>query len=269
MSSWSFRLMQHEKFSDVSYFITLTYDSKYVPVTEEFKLGLCRSDLQKFWKRLRKAHESESDHGSAKPIKYFAVGEYGGITERPHYHAIVFNAKLKLIEQAWPLGNIHVGNVTGASVGYTLLYMQDKEAMKQQGREPVFQCMSKGLGLDYLTPAMVKWHKAKLWDRMYCVTDQQQKISMPRYYKEKLYTEQERKVIAAKARIKKEAEDLFEEFYSEGWIEHQDNEGYDMCSFVYHYDQEAAAPLHHTVIEGVKANFQRLKYKSKSKIRKV
>lgn len=35
---------------------------------------------------------------------------------------------------------------------------------------------------------MIKWHKADLNNRMYCTTSDGKKISMPRYYKNKLYT---------------------------------------------------------------------------------
>lgn len=37
---------------------------------------------------------------------------------------------------------------------------------------------------------------------MYVTTDQGQKITMPRYYKEKIYSEEKRKIIGAKARLK-------------------------------------------------------------------
>lgn len=56
--------------------------------------------------------------------------------------------------------------------------------------------MSKGLGENYLTDSMVKWHHDDLDNRMYVTTDQGQKVSMPRYYKQKVYTEMERKRIA-------------------------------------------------------------------------
>ena len=41
---------------------------------------LKKSDFQKFIKRLRKDYD----------IKYFACGEYGDKTLRPHFHAILF-----------------------------------------------------------------------------------------------------------------------------------------------------------------------------------
>lgn len=81
---------------------------------------LKKRDIQLFIKRLRKAN---SKHTDMPAIKYYAVGEYGGRTQRPHYHIILFNAKLELIQPAWDLGQIHYGKVSGASIGYTLKYM--------------------------------------------------------------------------------------------------------------------------------------------------
>lgn len=191
-SGWSFRLLQEDKISKSSYFITLTYDTSNVPISPNGFMSLSKRDVQLFFKRLRKAH---TDAG----IKYYAVGEYGGKSFRPHYHLLLFNAKIELIQPAWDLGNIHYGKVTGASVGYTLKYMSKVSRIPMHcndDRVPEFGLMSKGLGANYLTDNMVKWHKDVLNLRMYCNLPDGKKISMPRYYKDKIYTEDERSVIA-------------------------------------------------------------------------
>ncbi|AXB22553.1 replication initiation protein [Lynx canadensis associated microvirus CLP 9413] len=48
---------------------------------------LAKRDFQLFMKRLRKAFPDQK-------IRYFAAGEYGSETFRPHYHAILFGLKL-------------------------------------------------------------------------------------------------------------------------------------------------------------------------------
>lgn len=208
VSAWSFRLMQEEKRSSSAWFITLTYSTIYVPITRNGFMSINKVDCQKFLKRLRKAHPKDVR------LKYFLAGEYGGRTNRPHYHLILFNADIKLIAPAWDLGQIHFGQVSGASIGYTLKYMSKDAKIpmhKNDDREPEFRLMSKKLGAGYLTDAMVKWHKAKLDDRMYCNLEDGRKISMPRYYKDKIYNEWERKRVAFFARQKMVKEDL-EEF---------------------------------------------------------
>lgn len=198
-SQWSFRLMQHEKVSCSSQFITLTYDTTHVPITSAGYMGLRFSDVQLFFKRLRKAHTSAAyrkkglDMGSAKyRLKYFCVGEYGDTYKRPHYHIILFNSDVQLIQSAWNKGEIHYGEVSGASVGYTLKYITKegwRPMHKNDDREKPRYQMSKGLGLNYLTPAIIKFHKTTA-DNMYCTTEQGQKIAMPRYYKDKIWPEQ-------------------------------------------------------------------------------
>lgn len=120
-SGWSFRLMQEEKRSDSALFVTLTYSTSTVPITKNGFMSLSKQDVQKFFKRLRKLLPETK-------IKYYVVGEYGGKTMRPHYHAIIFNADEQSVISAWGLdrtaiGSIFFGTVTGASVGYTLKYM--------------------------------------------------------------------------------------------------------------------------------------------------
>lgn len=185
--------MQEEKVATSSHFITLTYDTKYVPISANGYMELCKRDLQLFFKRLRKISEGNS----TIPIKYYAVGEYGGKTKRPHYHIILFNAELDNIQPAWSRGHIYYGKVSGASVGYTLKYMmKHKKNRNPPGLQPEFAIMSKGLGVAYLE-SMANWHAEHITERMFCTLEGGQKIAMPRYYKDKLYFDLERAAVRA------------------------------------------------------------------------
>lgn len=141
-SAWSFRLMQQDKIAQSSLFITLTYDTTTVPITERGWMSLSKRDLQLFFKRLRKA---ESSMGKSQ-LKYYAVGEYGTRTRRPHYHVILFNSQIEKVQSAWDKGQVHYGQVSGASVGYTLKYMSKPKTIplhKNDDRQPEFALMSK------------------------------------------------------------------------------------------------------------------------------
>lgn len=147
-SDWSFRLMEEEKISSSAHFLTLTYDTKYVPITKTGFMSLDKRDLQLFFKRLRKRHSND-----AARIKYYAVGEYGGRTRRPHYHIIAFSADILQIQPAWELGAVHYGTVTGASVGYTLKYITKPKTVPRHindDRLPEFSLMSKNWGCHIL-----------------------------------------------------------------------------------------------------------------------
>lgn len=196
VSQWSFRLLQQSKISNSAIFLTLTYDTENVPISKNGYMTLCFKDVQKFLKRLRK---SQIKDGIEDKVKYYLCGEYGGITLRPHYHLIIFNAQIKHIEKTWQLGQTHYGNVEGASIGYTLKYMSKLSRIpmhKNDDRTPERALMSKGLGANYMTPKMINWHKADLKNRMYVNAEENIKIGMPRYYKDKIYNEDERDIIS-------------------------------------------------------------------------
>lgn len=141
VSQWSYRLMQEEKESISSHFITLTYDTNHVFITNNGYMSLHKRHTQLFFKRLRKNPKNHD-----RKIKYYLVGEYGGKTQRPHYHIILFNADVSTIQESWLQGAIHYGTVSGASIGYTLKYISKKGKMpmhKGDDRIPQFALMSK------------------------------------------------------------------------------------------------------------------------------
>ena len=172
-------------------------------------MTLEKSDLQKFFKRLRKLNTQTK-------LKYYAVGEYGGKTNRPHYHIILFNSNENHVELSWalekkPIGSIYIGNVQEASIGYTLKYLckETKIPMhKNDDRNKEFAIMSKGLGANHLSESMIQWHRNDLENRMYIPIQDNKKIAMPRYYKHKIYSDLERqkigKIISDKSEIEKD-----------------------------------------------------------------
>lgn len=149
---WAVRLMHENQLHDASAFVTLTYNDAHLPPGGT----LVKRDLQLFFKRLRKHYE--------KPIRYFACGEYGDQTNRPHYHAIVFNLSLDdrvrlagsdnlyrspRLEKLWPQGNSSFGSVSFASCSYVASYcvkkVSGKNAAAHYGaRLPEFALMSRG-----------------------------------------------------------------------------------------------------------------------------
>jgi hypothetical protein len=222
-SGWSFRLMKEGERSETALFVTLTYNGYYLPFTKNGFRTLDKRDLQLFMKRLRKL--------SGRKIKYYACGEYGSVKDRPHYHLILFNADPEKVEKAWsfyktgggrmPIGNIFIGEVNEASIGYTLKYMQKPGKIpKHQNDDRVkeFSLMSKGLGANYITDNMVNWHKNDLLNRMYVPMLDGKKIAMPRYYKDKMYSDTQKllinnhlKVVMSDEAVKAELE-LIKEF---------------------------------------------------------
>lgn len=188
VNQWIFRLQQEEKRSTSSYFVTLTYSTQHVPITPHGYMTLDYSDVQKFWKRLRKLPTSTK-------LKYFVVGEYGSKKMRPHYHAIVLNAVMSDVLLAWNLGDVHFGGVTAASIAYTLKYMMKDSVIPKHSKDDrakEFRKMSKGLGANYLTDAIHKFHNERPND-LFIPLVSGHVIALPRYYRLRLFSDQVQK----------------------------------------------------------------------------
>lgn len=127
---WAVRITHEAQLWDQSSFITLTYDDEHLPNHG----SLDYSHLQKFWKRLRK---------TLGPLRYYAVGEYGDNTLRPHYHACVFGHAFtenrlilrtaptmlwtnQQLNDAWGMGHVSVGALTFQTAQYTASYVTKK-----------------------------------------------------------------------------------------------------------------------------------------------
>lgn len=214
-SSWSFRLQNHIRKNPLASFVTLTYNTDHVPITKAGRMSLDKTDITKFIKRLRIIQERQQQKFFSKnyitkyygkKITYYAAGEYGTRYSRPHYHLILHNAAPENVIKAWvspqtgkPIGTIFFGTVTPASIGYTLKYISKESKVPQykgDDRISEFQRMSKGIGLDYITPGIVRWHLSDLFDRCYGQLPHSDiKVALPRYYKDRIYTALERQMI--------------------------------------------------------------------------
>ena len=201
--SWHLRLSTELKRSESAYFITLTYSEDSIPFSPNGLASLKYRDVQNFFKRLRRLH-----HG--KPIKYFVAQEYGEKTHRPHYHAIIYNAGIETIEQAWDKGHCHFGEVNDKTIHYVLKYALkrathwNKKVDPDDDRNVECARMSKGLGLNYLTPEMIKYHKENL---KACGNYLSNNIPLPRYYRDKIYTDPEK---LARNRLLDPSEETFD-----------------------------------------------------------
>lgn len=182
-SDWSFRLESELRAHSYSSFVTLTYANNELTFVNGVS-QLVLEDLQKFFKRLRK-------HGYK--FRYYACGEYGSHTYRPHYHIIFFGLiPEQELTRTWSKGLVHVGQVSPASIAYCCKYLiNSKGTYMRTGRCAPFSTQSRrpGLGSNYLTPAVIAWHKSghKSYAQRGSV-----KIHLPRYYRDRIFSKRER-----------------------------------------------------------------------------
>lgn len=134
-------VLESREYGDKQSFITLTYSPENVPN------ALDKTHLQKFLKRLRK-------YIAPVKVRYFAVGEYGDQTWRPHYHLILFGLDpieaQEAVQNCWSFGFVQVGTVTKHSISYCASYVSKKlTKAKEQGLEPEFALMSRNPGIGH------------------------------------------------------------------------------------------------------------------------
>lgn len=218
--SWYFRLVQEEKNSLNSYFITLTYSDEKLPRNSLGFPTFSIDDVQKFFKRLRKCFDNEMKNYQVKlPFRYFLIGEYGSKFGRPHYHALFFNVPygvdlFRIILRTWGHGRIAVGECNNKSIGYCANYMYGKcelmpdEFVDDTNKIPLLSSRKPGIGAFYLKPSIINWHKDGLKSYS-CIGDV--KYALPQYYKNKIFTEEERHIIYHKNKERLILE-LYEEF---------------------------------------------------------
>lgn len=184
-SEWALRLLHESEFWYEKSFITLTYDDDHIPENNSLK----KEHLQLFLKRLRK------NLGNRR-IKYYACGEYGEQTQRPHYHLILFGVgvnkdDITTVMRSWKYADWRVPSIRKNSFGlceadsirYVCQYIdkkftgeQGKEEYEEKHREPVFKIQSNGIGRNYISK-----YKEKIIDDGFIRIDGHRR-SLPRYY---------------------------------------------------------------------------------------
>lgn len=191
-SQWMFRIhFEMKNQMNPGYFVTLTYQEKYVKRVADGRLSLRFRDVQLFLKKLRKAKYE---------CKYVCVGEYGGQTKRPHYHMLLWsNCPPQKLSTFWttrhgfPLGEIHLGRITMASAMYTLKYIIQPKQKQVDGLEKTRAQFSKGLGLSYLSSAVYYYHTADYDNPVMTSRIDGKQVAIPRYYKTKIFDRYQQK----------------------------------------------------------------------------
>lgn len=214
---WANRCMLEAKEHKNNWFLTVTYRDEHLPLTpivntetgELTHISTLRpKDIQKFIKDLRRYYEHHYNH---KGIRFYLCGEYGSLTERAHYHILIYNLPiydLKLhkkmrtgplynsetLEKIWKKGFIGICEMTWETCAYTARYMMKKhkgerakEYYENKGIEPEFCRMSRrpGIGKKYFDLNKEEIYKNdEIW--LTGGNGKAKKIKPPKYY-DKLY----------------------------------------------------------------------------------
>lgn len=177
--AWALRCQLEYQNSSAAVFATFTYDDEHLPLT------LQKTHVSAYLKKLRKQFTNK--------LRFFASGEYGEHTQRPHYHAIIYGASQHTapqLEKAWEQGHVKIDPATLANIAYTAGYCSKKIGYKRQQHQrldtatgntyqwqPPFILMSRNPGIG----AQAKQY-LNSW-RLYAVKDGH-KMPVPRYFHE-------------------------------------------------------------------------------------
>lgn len=175
---WKHRILLEAAGYADNAFLTLTYRSEALTTVNGGSSSndlatLVPMDLSNWLKRFRKTLEPLK-------VRFFACGEYGDESWRPHYHAIIFGfptcergrtkrevasnrsdwsrccPNCELVGRTWGLGDVELGEVAPDSAQYVARYTVKKlnGGMGEllQGRHPEFARMSRMPGIG--APAM-------------------------------------------------------------------------------------------------------------------
>lgn len=130
---WSVRNYHESLVHKYSSFVTLTYAPEFLPDNGTLVKRHVQSFIKRMRTRLWRAYKLR--------IRYFAVGEYGARTSRPHYHLLMFGWHFpdrvfhslnkhsqylyisKLLTDTWKFGHCTVGDISFNSIKYVSKYI--------------------------------------------------------------------------------------------------------------------------------------------------
>lgn len=209
---WADRMLLELETTGSAVFLTLTYDNEHATCCKSDDFGndqfytLVKKDFQDFMKRLR-----ASKLVCGKKLRFYAAGEYGDNTFRPHYHVILFGLSLAdisdlqnfgrnelgqthyisdSIRSIWSHGFVLVSDVSWNTFAYVSRYVT-KKAMSTHlvsemlNQMPEFSLMSRkpGIGRFYLDehPDCFEYQSIVLSDK-----EGSKKVNIPKYFVKQL-----------------------------------------------------------------------------------
>lgn len=182
---WAVRCVHEASMHENNSFITLTYND------EKLKPKLDYRDFQLFAKKLRRSCNDK--------IGYFVTGEYGDITKRPHWHALLFNWRPKdltykysnergdrvyvsdHLTSLWGQGFAECGEVTFESAGYCARYAA-KKLVHGKDQDHEYHPISKKSSKHAIGKKFLEKHWTDIFNHGEVILPGGVKSVIPRYY---------------------------------------------------------------------------------------
>nr|WAE43751.1 MAG: replication initiator protein [Microviridae sp.] len=196
--NWQVRLQEEIKNNINGQFVTLTFSNESInelkknilinKIDSDYDNAIATLAVRRFLERWRKKYKVS--------VKHWLVTELGHQnTERIHLHGIIFLKNIeqkKEIQTLWNYGQIWIGQyVNEKTINYIVKYINKLDS-DHKGYIPKILC-SKGIGNNFLNRYDSKinvYQEDKT--KEYYKTKQGNKLMLPIYYRNKIYTEDER-----------------------------------------------------------------------------
>ena len=192
---WSVRLQEEIRGDKTGKFITLTFSNESIKELSKTIKGIYGYDLdneiakkavRRFLERWRKKYK--------KSVKHWLVTELGGNgTENIHMHGILWTKESKeTIEEIWKYGKIWEGEyVNEKTINYIVKYINKADEKHKEYNSKILT--SAGIGKKYIERIDARKNKYKEENTKETYTTRDgSKLALPIYYRNKIYTEEEK-----------------------------------------------------------------------------
>jgi hypothetical protein len=195
-NSWKTRLLEEIRTDKTGVFVTLTFNednllsiknklNKNNDYTYEVDNEIATYAVRHFLELWRKHHK--------KSIKHWLITELGTTkTERIHIHGILFTDQPNEIKKIWKYGYVYIGQyVNETTINYVSKYMTKLDPKHKEYNQKIYT--SKGIGKNYLNRLDSKRNRYLDNKTNETYVSRKGSISnLPIYYRNKLYSDDER-----------------------------------------------------------------------------
>lgn len=198
---WQIRLHEHIKTNKNGKFVTLTFNEESIQELEN-ELGSGEANsiatiaVRRFLERWRKQNK--------RSVPHWLITELGHKnTERLHLHGILFTNN-EDIQRIWKYGEVYIGEyVNGKTINYIIKYITKIDTDHKGFQGKIFT--SPGMGKNYTNRQDSKnnEYRENNTDQTYRLPNGT-KINLPIYYRNKIYTDEERENLWIQLLEKKE-----------------------------------------------------------------
>lgn len=204
---WQVRLHEEIRENKNGKFVTLTFNEKELEKLQNEINGIEGYNLEnetatiavrRFLERWRKKYK--------KSVKHWLVTELGQTnTERIHLHGILFtNETEETIKKIWKYGNIWIGEyVNGRTINYIVKYVNKTDEIHKEYQNKILT--SPGIGKRYIKREDSKRNRYnKKGTKETYTTREGTKLALPIYYRNHIYTDEEKEKLWLEKLDKKE-----------------------------------------------------------------